>query len=1139
MRLDQIDLQQAELNDLLDAYERARAVEGDVDLRDCLPRPGHPFYLEARRELVRLDMEYSWQNHCQKRIAVYLAMFPDLLKDEESARDITFEEYRLRVLAGESPTATEYEQLYGVNTSDWPGGDSEVAAYPKTVVMGAGAPEVDDLNAETVISRAATPPLEWDMLEDVIANHPSLSAETARALLQQNTPHSGEEVSFLLAQALTSLPGVGTNFLNFHLIAELGRGSFGCVYLARQSGLANRLVALKLTVDLQGEEQKLAQLQHTNVVPIYSAHKTKRLHAVCMPYFGPTTLADVVRQSRAQNAMPESGAFLVETLRARQDEFVAQTGAPASATPALARFAETDYVTAVLWLAERITEGLIHAHEHGILHGDLKPANILLTEEGQPMLLDFNLSTDIKVHAGIGELRVGGTLPYMAPEHLSALKGGDKRSVDARSDVYALGVILFELLTGKLPFESKRGPLAETLPGMIAERSQTPPWLRPHNAAISPAVESIVRRCLEPDTSRRYQSAQDLHEDLQRHALDLPLKHAPEPSLRERGSKWVRRHPRLTAPTNVIMACLFTLAILLTPGAWRTWQEWQSDHINLAQVAHELKKERKSADDRTREVQAKLQHAEALKQYLEFHASAAQARDLIDRITLVRMRPDILPLERDAVLQSADACRKLLANYGVFDEADWRANPKVAMLPPAEQATLRADVATLLYVLAESELFRASELRGPKTPDDVLDDTGIAARIVECMTNTYIARATNCNELASRCFAADELPQAFLYQQANLAHYKGDLAESRHLTATAKGAFPREDVDDAYWSAANLAVQAKAKDAEHLLAVVARPMPEHFAAWRLKALCYQSAGLLRKAENCWDACVAIKPGDEWSRYLRGQACLQQRKWPEAQNDFSAFLKNHPDFREAYVQRAKAFAGQQNQKDAIKDLTKALELGPRSPELLFRRAQLMQLTKDDKGAEDDRIVLLSTEPEQSEGWYYRGLIQAEHNPKAALADLERALKADPDNVAALYQKALLLADRLERPVEAANTLDHLLKVDPTNADALLKHGLLYARVGLRKIALADAERALECEMTPSRYYDAACIYAFTSKETPTDRDRVIELLKSALREGYSHDRVKNDPNLPHAHIPEAAELLRAAALLGPMSNPSKN
>jgi hypothetical protein len=323
------DVQQAELNDLLDAYEHALAVEGEVDLRECLPRPSHPIYQEARRELVRLDLEYSWQNRCPKRLAVYLALFPDLLDDPQSAQDITFEEYRLRVLAGENPSALEYVKLYGVNTDHWPGSDIELANYPKTVLAGCsklGAE--DDANDETIVNRMNlnTPPVEWNMLE---GEH-SLSGETARALLKQDAPDSSVEVNFLLAQALTSLPVVGSHFLNFHLIAELGRGGFGCVYLARQSGLANRLVAIKLTVDLQGEEQKLAQLQHTNVVPVYSAHKTKAMHAVCMPYFGPTTLADVMRRCREQTALPTSGAFLVETLRTRMAEFLLQTGARAS-----------------------------------------------------------------------------------------------------------------------------------------------------------------------------------------------------------------------------------------------------------------------------------------------------------------------------------------------------------------------------------------------------------------------------------------------------------------------------------------------------------------------------------------------------------------------------------------------------------------------------------------------------------------------------------------------------------------------------------------------------------------------------------------------------------------------------------------
>ena len=124
-----------------------------------------------------------------------------------------------------------------------------------------------------------------------------------------------------------------------------------------------------------------------------------------------------------------------------------------------------------------------------------------------------------------------------------------------------------------------------------------------------------MRHCLAPDVSRRYQTAQQLHEDLQRHVQDLPLKHAPEPSWRERGAKWVRRHPHLTAPTNLIMACFITLAVLIAPGAWRAWHDWQEaarQRLAKAQTdVHQAKKELQSADDRAREVQTKLQNAEA------------------------------------------------------------------------------------------------------------------------------------------------------------------------------------------------------------------------------------------------------------------------------------------------------------------------------------------------------------------------------------------------------------------------------------------------------------------------------------------------------------------------------------------------
>src|SRR5262249_14981826 len=184
----------------------------------------------------------------------------------------------------------------------------------------------------------------------------------------------------------------------------------------------------------------------------------------------------------------------------------------------------SSYVEAVLWLGSRLADGLAHAPERGILHRDLKPANVLLTDEGQPMLLDFNLAEDTKLRGSVTAAMLGGTLPYMSPEQLAAFQG-ESRQLDGRTDVYSFGVILHELLTGRHPFPIHKGPVEEVLARMSADRRRVPPPV----PALSPAVNAILNRCLEPDPDKRYASARQLQEDLQRHLSNLPLKHAPEP----------------------------------------------------------------------------------------------------------------------------------------------------------------------------------------------------------------------------------------------------------------------------------------------------------------------------------------------------------------------------------------------------------------------------------------------------------------------------------------------------------------------------------------------------------------------------------------------------------------------------------
>ena len=223
-----------------------------------------------------------------------------------------------------------------------------------------------------------------------------------------------------------------------------------------------------------------------------------------MPYLGSGTFADILDELRQQPTLPDSGAGLLSTRHRKSSTRAMRPGSsaprercasgsevaasgrgtvrdrgpahrPRSGRRAqLERIGGLGYVPAVLWLVARLADGLAHAHERGILHRDLKPANILLGDDGEPLLLDFNLAADTKLRSHASAALVGGTLPYMAPEHLEALKDG-RRIPDARSDLYSLGVILFELLTGRHPFPIHTGPVREVLPRMIAERLDAAP----------------------------------------------------------------------------------------------------------------------------------------------------------------------------------------------------------------------------------------------------------------------------------------------------------------------------------------------------------------------------------------------------------------------------------------------------------------------------------------------------------------------------------------------------------------------------------------------------------------------------------------------------------------------------------------
>lgn len=462
------------------------------------------------------------------------------------------------------------------------------------------------------------------------------------------------------------MPELGEELQGFLMVEELGRGTFGRVFLARQAALAGRLVALKVTLRPNREAERLARLQHTNVVPVHSVHSVGPVQLICMPFLGRQTLADALKTHRTGSGW--SSGWSKKATRAQRGSTTVVTNPtrPKSERmpPAPAAGPVTGLVGdpgAVLRLLSQLAGGLAHAHGRGILHLDIKPGNVLIADTGEPMLLDFNLSVD---SAEADRELVGGTVPYMAPEQLLDMKSRGKGGVDARTDLYALGVVTYELLTGETPFQGASRSIAD-YDRLVALRQAGPPPLRAKNPGVTPAVEAIVRKLLAPDPAARYQTAQELKEDVDRQLADRPLRFARERSVAERARKWRRRNPRVLV--GVVIAL-----IVLTAGGTGAFAV-------------------QAADGRSDAV-ARL-----------------KADDVLDRMHPLRLDLTV-PDEPVDAARGINRSRELLASYGLPDDPAWRNRDDFRRLPADTQSQLAGDFGELLTLLGTKRLAAARDL---------------------------------------------------------------------------------------------------------------------------------------------------------------------------------------------------------------------------------------------------------------------------------------------------------------------------------------------------------------------------------------------------------------------------------------------
>ncbi len=536
-------------------------------------------------------------------------------------------------------------------------------------------------------------------IEDTIAKHGDSTGQL-RSLLESIAMIEG-----LKSSAIQSSSPTSSTFANlaqidhlddYKIIRQIGRGGMGVVFEAIHQPLSRR-VALKVLAtrafeqsrDLQRfqrEATAAARLRHTNIVPVFGVGQDCGFHYYVMDYIDGNSLREWLQQRTGQPEFdfPTVDEGLDQTAGEIDFANAHSTVAKGTGHPSSLGWQSPNHMRWVAQTATSICDALQYAHEQGILHRDIKPANLLIDTEHRVWIADFGLAkvNEAKEVTGTGDLL--GTPQYMSPESLGGI-------YDVRSEVYGVGLTIFEMLTGQTAIQGRT--TAEVIRNAGSGVNTSP---RKFNPQIPRDLETIVQKSLATEPAKRYSTAGELCDDLTRFLNGHPIA-ARRVGPTERLIRWSRREPAAASMTFSTFLLLIALATVSAIGYWRT-----SESLAMASAAES--KARTSLKERTtaleqaesQRVRAEANLQVALKAFDQImhnvtdrgiHADADFAGDATDRII-----PNVTP---------ADA-RMLQSLLGFFDEL--AANNSEDLLAESALAARRAgDVYAYLGKLREAD----------------------------------------------------------------------------------------------------------------------------------------------------------------------------------------------------------------------------------------------------------------------------------------------------------------------------------------------------------------------------------------------------------------------------------------------------
>jgi serine/threonine protein kinase/tetratricopeptide (TPR) repeat protein len=858
----------------------------------------------------------------------------------------------------------------------------------------------------------------------------------------------------------------------YEILGVLGRGGMGVVYKGRDIRL-QRIVALKMILSgahassqelqrFQTEARAVAKLQHPNIVQIYDINQQDGHGYFSLEYVDGDNLAQHIHSSPQP---PRWAARIVETL----------------------------------------ARAMFYAHEHNVVHRDLKPSNILLQRKSEaassksgirrlqsekegseagrefgsslwdfePKITDFGVAKQLDSEQG--NTRTGaivGTPSYMAPEQAR----GESQRTGPAVDIYSLGVILYEMLTGRPPFGD--GAPMDIL-FRVAHDDPVPPSRR--EPVVPRDLEIICLKCLEKDPNRRYLTAQALANDLARFLADEPILARPMNSW-ELGWRWVKRHKAMTAVAAAVGLAVAGISGGISLSA-------NADHRHLVEKVAEARST--VNDDKAWEntpailadidTQVKDQlisetiwptKQEELESIKNRYAARALHRDLTQAYELIMPR---------AIL----ALREASQNVGVGDiqKEAWQALARAGFslrekgnligtfdLTPVEREEIERICYELILLVAET-----------KGGDEALTILDLAEPLI-IKSPTYFARRAEC------------LMQTGQQQAAEAERQRANQCQ---LTAL-----------DHFLKGENLYKQGKEKPAIEEFVRALQMKPDHFWARYFMSVCYINANQAALARDNLTVCVKEKPDFVWTYLMRGYAEGRLGEYPAAEADFNSVLKRTSDretlyalynnrgvmrlnqrdrFAEgvqdlqeaarlcpkkynAYVSLADAYARQKNWNEALGNIELAIANAddPATKGPLYRyRARYHAELKDDTAALADLNQEIELESaaglSSAKAYVLRGQLQKKNGqPEEALQSFDAAQRSQPGFIEAIRGRADILAEKKKYP-EAIQALNELINKSmlPTAQDYKAR-GLAKAMSNDPQGAAEDYSRALELE-----------------------------------------------------------------------------